>query len=490
MTLDGEAETLGWHLIEKNLYLLASDRQGWLHLKQKQAAELTSGELVIKSIRVALKACGQQKGRLGNIRLLRVEYRDDLATVVTGNDVLFGTDAVDPPAGMIPCTITSHARCTAGGPDCEDYRTAWQAKGGLCGPWYAAAPLRADHNGKFKIVQISDTHIVTGPGVCKDASDAKDGHYRKAERPDLVILTGDQLHHDIPDSQSTLLKDVALIIETARSRSQWCLAIVTMRVPMYYPGGLSPTLSTADDLDIGNAQMQILETLPFNLAQAGPADKDGISNYHVQVFGTAPSPTAMATLVFIDSHGQVPSEVRNPDYKPIQRTQMKRFTETAQTLRKAREKHHNPKHVSLAFQHIPLPEFADSNLATVGGHRREPTEGPSVNTHFYDALVEVGVIALGCGHDHVNDFCGLLPRKQENALNGEKAAQSGPWLCYGGGSGFGGYMSYGPNRYHRRTRVWEFDAETGGVTTWKRVEYASERVDELVLVVGGEVVPP
>ncbi len=52
MTLDGEAETLGWHLIEKNLYLLASDRQGWLHLKQKQAAELTSGELVIKSIRV------------------------------------------------------------------------------------------------------------------------------------------------------------------------------------------------------------------------------------------------------------------------------------------------------------------------------------------------------------------------------------------------------------------------------------------------------
>jgi len=33
------------------------------------------------------------------------------------------------------------------------------------------------------------------------------------EKPDLVILTGDQLHHDIPDSQSALFKVVAPIIE-------------------------------------------------------------------------------------------------------------------------------------------------------------------------------------------------------------------------------------------------------------------------------------
>ncbi len=34
-----------------------------------------------------------------------------------------------------------------------------------------------------------------------------------AENPDLVILTGDQLHHDILDSQSALFKVVAPIIE-------------------------------------------------------------------------------------------------------------------------------------------------------------------------------------------------------------------------------------------------------------------------------------
>jgi len=132
--------------------------------------------------------------------------------------------------------------------------------------------------------------------------------------------------------------------------------------------------------------MHILKTLPFNLAQAGPADIDGVSNYYIQIFGTAPSPITMATLYFIDSHGQIPSEVHNPDYKPIQSNQMAWFTETSQTLRKAREKHHNPKHVSLAFQHIPLSEFADASLITVAGHRREPTEGPSVNTHFYTTM--------------------------------------------------------------------------------------------------------
>jgi predicted MPP superfamily phosphohydrolase len=93
----------------------------------------------------------------------------------------------------------------------------------------ARAALRAREDGKFKIVQISNTHMVTGVGVYKDAINA----YRKnlpeseadpltvdfirkvldVEKPDLVILTGDQLYHDISDSQSALFKVVAPIIE-------------------------------------------------------------------------------------------------------------------------------------------------------------------------------------------------------------------------------------------------------------------------------------
>jgi DNA repair exonuclease SbcCD nuclease subunit len=90
-------------------------------------------------------------------------------------------------------------------------------------------PLRVKDDGKFKIVQISDTHMVTGVGVCKDAIDAHGkplperaadsltvnflGGILDVEKPDFVILTGDQLHHDILDSQSTLFKVVAPLIE-------------------------------------------------------------------------------------------------------------------------------------------------------------------------------------------------------------------------------------------------------------------------------------
>jgi hypothetical protein len=100
-------------------------------------------------------------------------------------------------------------------------------------------------------------------------------------------------------------------------------------------------------------------------------------------------------------------------------------------------------------------------------------------------LVKGGISALGCGHDHVNDFCALLPQSQQD---GGKTPRLGPWLCYGGGSGFGGYCSYGRERVLRRTRTFEIDTSTGSLKTWKRVEYADNRVDELVLVESGVVV--
>lgn len=37
-------------------------------------------------------------------------------------------------------------------------------------------------------------------------------------------------------------------------------------------------------------------------------------------------------------------------------------------------------------------------------------------------------------------------------------------------------------------RVWELNTNTGSLTTWKRVEYCKDRVDELLLVEGGAVV--
>jgi len=235
--------------------------------------------------------------------------------------------------------------------------------------------------------------------------------------------------------------------------------------------------------------MSILRDLPFSLCEPGPEKVEGIGNFYLQIMAPAPSQVTLSTLYFLDSHGQIPSKIRNPDYDHVKQSQIDWFTDISQTQRRMREKDENVSHfhLSLAFLHIPLPEFGDCHLSIRNGNRREPTEGPSFNSHFYDALAKEGVSALGCGHDHVNDFCALLSRPQRD---GDTTPQPGPWLCYGGSSGFGGYCSYGGMRYHRRARVWELNPSTGILKTWKRVEYATDRVDELVLVERGAVVVP
>lgn len=148
--------------------------------------------------------------------------------------------------------------------------------------------------------------------------------------------------------------------------------------------------------------------------------------------------------------------------------------------------------------HIPFPEFVDdSELIIMSGHRREKEGGSSVNSHFYGALVDEGVIAVGCEHDHVNDFCALRKYKSaaqhlldaQSVLNGHVDVEvpPGPWLCYGGGAGFGGYGSYGRKYYHLRMRLWEFETSTGELKTWKRVEHADDKVDEIVLAEGRQL---
>ncbi len=236
--------------------------------------------------------------------------------------------------------------------------------------------------------------------------------------------------------------------------------------------------------------MSILQNLPFSLCESGPEHVDGIGNFCLQVLAPAPSQLPLSTLYFLDSHGQIPSKTHNPDYDPIKQSQIDWFLDTSQAQRSARVEGDNDKriHLSLAFLHIPLPEFGDRRLSIRSGHRREPSETPSFNSHFYDALVKGGISALGCGHDHVNDFCALLP--QQTQQDGDQPLQPGVWLCYGGGTGFGGYCSYGGTRFHRRTRVWELDTTAGSLKTWKRVEYAMNRVDELMLVERGAVVDP
>ena len=235
--------------------------------------------------------------------------------------------------------------------------------------------------------------------------------------------------------------------------------------------------------------MSILQKLPLSLCEPGPEQVDGTGNFYLQVLAPEPSQDPLSTLYFFDSHGQKPGSIFYPDYYPISQSQIDWFTNTSQAIRRKlrNDSDDNRPHLSLVFQHIPLPEFGDSHLRIYTGNRREPTEGPSVNSHLYDALVKEHVSVVGCGHDHVNDFCALLPGRTQQ--DSDYPPEHGPFLCHGGAAGFGGYGAYYGKHFHRRMRVFELDRD-GNLKTWERVEYNQGRVDEQVLAEGGAELDP
>lgn len=82
--------------------------------------------------------------------------------------------------------------------------------------------------------------------------------------------------------------------------------------------------------------------------------------------------------------------------------------------------------------------------------------------------------------DHVNEYC---------ALSEDDSHDPKLWMCYAGGSGFGGYAGYGG--FHRRVRFFDIDMNVARISTYKRVEYGEDidkKVDEQLVVDAGKVV--
>lgn len=225
-----ELDPRKWHPIEKDLHLYTSQQQAWLYVALANEEELRAEDLVVTDVRVSEtppdpSSDPSWESRPGGIWVLRSKFCGKVDLAVTEVDVLFGVDAVDPRPqwNLMRSSLQLNAQ-----PEVPVARLS--VLHGRANPRPdARAALRVREDGKFKIVQISDTHMVTGVGVCKDAIDALGNHLPASEadpltvnflgkvldveKPDLVILTGDQLHHDIPDSQSALFKVVAPIIK-------------------------------------------------------------------------------------------------------------------------------------------------------------------------------------------------------------------------------------------------------------------------------------
>lgn len=136
----------------------------------------------------------------------------DSNNAVTAVDVLFGADAVDPRDGW---QVIGTSLLLASSGEIQEARLSVR-RGKQVEP---AKPIpRINEHGKFKIMQAADLHLSTGTGLCRDEqpvgynggkceADPRTlefvGRLLDEEKPDLVILSGDQVNGDTaPDAQS------------------------------------------------------------------------------------------------------------------------------------------------------------------------------------------------------------------------------------------------------------------------------------------------
>ena len=144
-----------------------------------------------------------------------------------------------------------------------------------------------------------------------------------------------------------------------------------------------------------SASMDLIESLPYSIAEAGPGTVDGVGNYYVEVLARGNSHHSALTLYLLDTHGYSPDEQQFRGYDWIKKNQIEWFRETAQSLKKT-HKAYTHVHMDMAFIHIPLPEYRKTNNQVVGAWREAPT-APGFNSGFRDALVDEGVTFVSCG---------------------------------------------------------------------------------------------
>lgn len=267
--------------------------------------------------------------------------------------------------------------------------------------------IRFDKNGKLKILHIADTHLNYDKHF--DASVWVIAEACDVEKPDLVVLTGDNTHpNEDPEKTKKLINSLMNIFESRKIPVAVTLGNhdseggpMTREDIMEYYQTFSCVISTDNNENFKNCAT-------FNVPVLA-SDRDKV-NFNLWVF---------------DSGDYDEDEPRH--YDRVRTEQIEWYKKTAEKLKKENDgKTVN----SVVFQHIIVPEIYDvlkksdskqpyaikhiyneeefymfdSEQVNYGTLNEKPCPG-YYNDGQFDALVETGdVLAMFTGHDHTNAF--------------------------------------------------------------------------------------
>ena len=244
-----------------------------------------------------------------------------------------------------------------------------------------AQELRFNANHKFKIVQFTDVHWIYDDPKSEEAAERM-REVLDAERPDLVVYTGDII----------FAKPAAPALQRALEPA------IERGIPFAVTWG-----NHDDEQDMTRAELSAyIKDMKGNLT----SHTEGISgqtNYTLSVKSSDGRRDA-AVLYIFDSHSYSKIE-RVKGYDWIKHDQVAWYLERSKAFTTANGGQPLP---ALAFFHIPLPEMRDmtqnQNIYMVGT-RKEMVCAPEINTGLATAMLTAGdVMGLFVGHDHVNDY--------------------------------------------------------------------------------------
>ncbi len=233
--------------------------------------------------------------------------------------------------------------------------------------------------GLFKIVQITDLHYKLGVKASEQGL-ACVREMVQTEKPDLVVVTGDIIYSAPADSTlSVVLKTFA-----------------QLGVPFCMTFG-------NHDYDFKTPAVALYNQMQKTPNCVMPVLQGKNTDYSLPILSSNGKRTA-AVLYCIDTHNK-PAIGGIGGYQWISHNQITWYRQRSMVYK---QKNGGKPVPSLAFLHIPLPEFnyaTDNTQCPMYGSRLEKAYSPSINSGMFASIKEMGdIMGVFCGHDHDNDY--------------------------------------------------------------------------------------